>query len=536
MAEGDAPDGPEGGKDSEASQDAAHTADASTGPGTPAADSEPAPLREDQIQNAMAFLSHPKVQGSTADAKRSFLERKGLTQAEIDEAVRRVPPQTATAPQAPSAQAAGARPTKPFPTGTAVHPLQPAQQHQSQLQPQQQQLPQQGVNWTQIVLGASVLATAAYGLKQLTAPTLSSWWARWRGRPTAAEEAAAQKAEEAAHAKALAEAIKAQTNELHTSVTSMKEMLQNIDRSSRQAAGGGQHQSPSLSLGELRNELRTFAATLNEFGSPEPAQVPGLPPAASGNTEAAIDLQRELDSIKQMLAQVTAQGGASPATGHSAKGYESGSGEQHATEAALSGGLGTVTKQLPFTPASRHTASAVATPHQGSSATGDERRQDGQTSGGQTLPAINTRVSLPQDDQPDKEEGSLPTKQELSPPAEAPHPASYMQIMDMLKKGETPPGIRTDIKDQPPNPTRPITEPKLKPRVKPWEQVQLANGGAGSSRSSRHSAEDVVAGGKENQAAEGQPRSLSGTWQPPPAPKPSLNLGARSKSNASTSS
>ena len=61
MAEGDAPDGPGRGKDSEASQDAAHTADASTGPGTPAADSEPAPLREDQIQNAMAFLSHPKV-------------------------------------------------------------------------------------------------------------------------------------------------------------------------------------------------------------------------------------------------------------------------------------------------------------------------------------------------------------------------------------------------------------------------------------------------------------------------------------------
>ena len=50
---------------------------------------------------------------------------------------------------------------------------------------------------------------------------------------------------------------------------------------------------------------------------------------------------------------------------------------------------------------------------------------------GQTLPAINTRISLPQEDQ---EEGSPPTKQELSPPAEAPHPASYMQIMDMLKK------------------------------------------------------------------------------------------------------
>ena len=33
--------------------------------------------------------------------------------------------------------------------------------------------------------------------------------------------------------------------------------------------------------------------------------MPGLPPAASGNTEAATDLQRELDSIKQMLAQVS---------------------------------------------------------------------------------------------------------------------------------------------------------------------------------------------------------------------------------------
>ena len=48
-----------------------------------------------------------QVQGSTADAKRSFLERKGLTQAEIDEAVRRVPPQAASVSPAVSGQAAG---------------------------------------------------------------------------------------------------------------------------------------------------------------------------------------------------------------------------------------------------------------------------------------------------------------------------------------------------------------------------------------------------------------------------------------------
>ncbi|CAF2037010.1 BnaA09g06240D [Brassica napus] len=49
------------------------------------------PIREDQIQNAIKFLSHPRVRGSPVIHRRSFLERKGLTKEEIDEAFRRVP-------------------------------------------------------------------------------------------------------------------------------------------------------------------------------------------------------------------------------------------------------------------------------------------------------------------------------------------------------------------------------------------------------------------------------------------------------------
>lgn len=49
------------------------------------------PIREDQVQNAVKFLSHPKVKGSPVMYRRSFLERKGLTKEEIDEAFRRVP-------------------------------------------------------------------------------------------------------------------------------------------------------------------------------------------------------------------------------------------------------------------------------------------------------------------------------------------------------------------------------------------------------------------------------------------------------------
>lgn len=52
---------------------------------------EPQPIREDQVVNAVNFLSHPKVRSSPIVHRRSFLERKGLTKEEIDEAFRRVP-------------------------------------------------------------------------------------------------------------------------------------------------------------------------------------------------------------------------------------------------------------------------------------------------------------------------------------------------------------------------------------------------------------------------------------------------------------
>lgn len=51
----------------------------------------PEPVREDQVQNAVNFLSHPKVRGSPVLYRRAFLEKKGLTKDEIDEAFRRLP-------------------------------------------------------------------------------------------------------------------------------------------------------------------------------------------------------------------------------------------------------------------------------------------------------------------------------------------------------------------------------------------------------------------------------------------------------------
>lgn len=47
-----------------------------------------------------------------------------------------------------------------------------------------------------------------------------------------------------------------------------------------------------------------------------------------------------------------------------------------------------------------------------------------------------------------------------------------MQVLEMLERGETPPGIRSDIVDTPPDPLQSASEARLKPRAKPWERSQ----------------------------------------------------------------
>ncbi|KAF8037122.1 hypothetical protein BT93_B0135 [Corymbia citriodora subsp. variegata] len=79
------------------------------------------PIREEQVQNAVKFLSHPKVQGSPVIYRRSFLERKGLTKEEIDEAFRRVPD------PAPSAQPANVSPDPQLKSSANIQPQSSAQ-------------------------------------------------------------------------------------------------------------------------------------------------------------------------------------------------------------------------------------------------------------------------------------------------------------------------------------------------------------------------------------------------------------------------
>lgn len=47
-----------------------------------------------------------------------------------------------------------------------------------------------------------------------------------------------------------------------------------------------------------------------------------------------------------------------------------------------------------------------------------------------------------------------------------------LQVLEMLERGETPPNVRSDINDKPPDPTIPPPAAQMQPRPKPWERSQ----------------------------------------------------------------
>ncbi|KAF8726936.1 hypothetical protein HU200_019422 [Digitaria exilis] len=172
------------------------------------------PMREDYVQNAVKFLSHPKVKGHPVVYRRSFLEKKGLTAQEIDEAFRRVPdPQpgatTATASQ-PQQQANSQNQYTGVQTYAPVQSVQPGTAGPVIVRTQPR------FSWYQAFLAAGLLlgfgASAAVFIKKLFLPRLKSWIRRVvaEGDDTQGNQLKAKIDEETAEAvKASASAVSA---------------------------------------------------------------------------------------------------------------------------------------------------------------------------------------------------------------------------------------------------------------------------------------------------------------------------------------
>ncbi|KAI3777606.1 hypothetical protein L1987_47406 [Smallanthus sonchifolius] len=137
------------------------------------------PIREEQVQNAVKFLSHPKVKGSPVMYRRSFLERKGLTKEEIDEAFRRVPddsPSVTTTQTAVANQGGQSQPISNVQPQAPTQSLQPAPAAPAS---KLGTLTAQRFNWSHAFLVVGVLAISGAGtavvFKNAVVPRLKSW-------------------------------------------------------------------------------------------------------------------------------------------------------------------------------------------------------------------------------------------------------------------------------------------------------------------------------------------------------------------------
>jgi hypothetical protein len=149
-------------------------------------------LRDDQVQSAVQFLTHPKVQAASVQDRKNFLVKKGLTQAEIDEAIRQAHPQMEQ--QQPTTRArGGASGLQPAPglfaepaTGTSPAPNQrpppprlPPPPRQVPSGPMRQQLPVPSPapappsgSWAKVVLASMAVAGVGGGLGLLARKVL----------------------------------------------------------------------------------------------------------------------------------------------------------------------------------------------------------------------------------------------------------------------------------------------------------------------------------------------------------------------------
>ena len=113
-------------------------------------------MREDLIQSAISFLTDPKVQSAALAKKVSFLESKGMTSEEIEEAMSRAnggaPSTTATSSVASAPQ-----------VGAVAQYAQPgAVQQQGMVGPPVPARPK--YDWRDVFIAAVLAGGATYGL------------------------------------------------------------------------------------------------------------------------------------------------------------------------------------------------------------------------------------------------------------------------------------------------------------------------------------------------------------------------------------
>ena len=430
--------------------------------------SRPANRRRSEISPTVLSLLSTQVTSSPESQKRQFLEKKGLTAEEIEEAFKRAPQPTTAAATTPAT-------TAPTTTTPAAQPVAASPANSG------------GLRWTQVV-SRTAMAIGALGMligrfkrggasgsagaspdeasASRDAAATSASASETDRKLEAARIAAERSARDAADARA-------QSAELARSLDDVKATMERARADASVAAGSTPAAVTSALDGikrELRDELRGAVAAAVADATANIAHTPTS--VGSKGDPGAMP-----ESVKEELAQIRAMLLASPLRGTHTPGA-----------GAVDDDVELVVEDTTDTivPPSKTTPRAAL---------------------GSSIDAgFNQRP--PQHKTPEPPAGDAP-----------PHPPSYMQVLDMLEKGQTPPGIR-DIDDKPPDPDARIPAPKMNRRSKPWEIVRAAESSA--------AAADVIAVGSPLSGTNGSAVKGDGDggggWRPPSVPSMSPDV------------
>eukprot|EP01024_Parvocaulis_polyphysoides_P074983 TRINITY_DN9679_c0_g1_i4.p2 TRINITY_DN9679_c0_g1~~TRINITY_DN9679_c0_g1_i4.p2 ORF type:complete len:342 (-),score=39.80 TRINITY_DN9679_c0_g1_i4:510-1535(-) len=159
-------------------------------------------INEEKVENAVAFLLHPKVVNSPYSQKLLFLQRKGLNQQEIQEAFRRCELRKGT-PLLSQGQDGGAL---AIPSNSSLY----FQQNYSLW-----------ARSAQIAIGVGLVAGLAFALKQWFSPMLRKWVDQWSGK----EAAKSQEEEVVTEMKKATEAMQAVATDLKTHLEEISQVI-----------------------------------------------------------------------------------------------------------------------------------------------------------------------------------------------------------------------------------------------------------------------------------------------------------------------
>ena len=417
--------------------------------------SDPGQGNQGNIDSAVQFLTNAKVLTAPDTTKRSFLERKGLTAAEIDEAFTRASQQAPAAAslstssvQQPSQsqQATGLVTYQPHPNAhasTSAMAVAPAtlQRHEP-------------MRWSQIVLGIGVVAAGVYVVQSFLLPRLTEAYSSW----TLASEVkrrAELDSERALIKEAVMEAVKEAVKTSREDDTCRK-LAQEI-------------RELSLSVSKLSQQAKTPSTASKVY--PEP--INGMGGGGGGWATSSVRNHAKTD-YGQSVSPPPNGGWLSPPSGNAQSGgydaYPSYPSEGDGDDGG--GGFSAYAKglypnypnpvpssQLSPLAASSGTSSWVPPPLPSPSLS------PGTLSFPSPSPPTTTSLSsvapVPTNASPLNDVERPKTVDEVSMEAPVPgpvYPTSFHQVMDMVSRGGKPANVRSDINDDPPEPSRPPSE------------------------------------------------------------------------------